>query len=91
MASEANRRELEEKVKALVAARFGGDYRAAFDHYDADRDGHITRAELLTVLRDAAVGSWLTRNVYAKEAVRVLDTDADGGISWEEFLVALSS
>ena len=34
MASEQNKQELRDKLAALVAARFGGDYRVAFGHYD---------------------------------------------------------
>ena len=49
MASEANRRELEDKVAALVAARLGGDYRAALGHYDADGDGLISWPEFAAV------------------------------------------
>ncbi|QEL20554.1 hypothetical protein PX52LOC_07659 [Limnoglobus roseus] len=47
MASKENRWELDEKVTALVATRFGGDYRAAFAHYDGngDRGGQQGRVE----------------------------------------------
>jgi len=46
MASEKQKRELEEKLTALVATRFDGDCRAAFGHYDADGDGKINKSEL---------------------------------------------
>lgn len=85
MASADQRRELEEKVTALVAARFGGDYRAAFDHYDADRDGAINDAELKTLLKDAGVGSGLTRWAWAKGVMDEADTDKNQVISWAEF------
>jgi hypothetical protein len=38
VASEQNKQELRDKVAALVGAKFGGDYRAAFGHYDANRE-----------------------------------------------------
>lgn len=85
MASEGNKREVEEKVSALVVSRFGGDYRAAFAHYDADRDGAIGKDELTTLLSDAGIGSGLTRWAWAKGILEELDTDGDGGISWAEF------
>ena len=56
MASEENKRELEEKVTALVAARFGGDYRAAFTHFDANGDGVIDNDELKALLKEAGSG-----------------------------------
>ena len=85
MASEENRRELEVKVTALVAARFGGDYKAAFDHYDTNGDGFIGQDELKVLLVDAGVGNSLTRWAWAAGIVAELDTDHDGAIAWSEF------
>jgi Ca2+-binding EF-hand superfamily protein len=85
MATGGQRRELEEKVTALVAAQFGGDYRAAFDHYDADRDGSISDAELKTLLKDAGVGSGLTRWAWAEGVMDEADRDGNRSISWAEF------
>ena len=46
MATEAQKRELTDKVTRLAQDRFGGDYLKAFAHYDANGDGRIDRAEL---------------------------------------------
>ena len=56
---------LEEKVAALVEARFGGDYRKAFDHYDSDHDGKVSKDELMALLQDAGIGNFLTRSTWA--------------------------
>ena len=85
MASDEHRQELEGKVAALVAARFGGDYRAAFGHYDADGDGLVSKGELRALLSDAGVGSGLTRWAWADGVIDELDADGDGHISWAEF------
>ncbi len=85
MAGEENKRELVEKVSALVRSRFGGDYRTAFGHYDADGDGLVSKAELKALLRDAGVGSGLTRWAWADGVIGELDADGDGHISWAEF------
>ena len=85
MASDEQKRELAEKVSALVATRFGGDYRAAFGHYDADRNGTISKDELKTLLADAGIGSGLTRWAWANGIIEAMDTDGDGTISWDEF------
>jgi len=85
MASEENRRELEEKVETLVTTRFGGDYRAAFGHYDADGNGVISKDELKALLSDAGIGSGLTRWAWAKGIIGDVDTSGDGNISWDEF------
>ena len=85
MANEDQRREIDEKVTALVKTRFGGDYRAAFAHYDADGDGTIGSDELKALLADAGIGSGLTRWAWAKGIMGEVDTSSDGGISWAEF------
>lgn len=84
------RRELIDKVWALVAGRYGGDYRTAFDHYDADKDGVITMAELISLLYDAGIGSRITRNAWAHGIIDALDSDNDDRIAWAEFEKALN-
>ena len=85
-ATAAQTKELKEKTDALVKARFDGDYHKAFDHYDlADKDGKISKAELIRLLEDAGVGNWLTRCPWADGIISALDTDQDGLISGAEF------
>jgi Ca2+-binding EF-hand superfamily protein len=76
-------------VAALVGRNFGGDYQAAFGHYDANRDGAISRDELQALLGDAGVGSGWTRWAWAAGVIEELDADGDGFISWPEFAAAL--
>jgi len=85
MANEDKKQEIDAKVTALVATRFGGDYRAAFAHYDADANGTIDKDELKALLKDAGIGSGLTRWAWAQGIMGEVDTSGDGGISWDEF------
>jgi Ca2+-binding EF-hand superfamily protein len=85
MANEEKKQEIDEKVTALVKTRFGGDYRAAFAHYDADGNGVISKDELKALLSDAGIGSSWTRWAWAKGIMGEVDTSGDGSISWEEF------
>jgi Ca2+-binding EF-hand superfamily protein len=85
MAREQERRELADKLSALVTARFGGDVRRAFQHYDASGDGKVGKDELKALLGDAGVGNALTRSAWAGGIIAELDTDGDGRVSWSEF------
>ena len=87
MASERQKQELEEKVSALVGTQFGGDYSIAFQHY-ADRNGKVGKDGVKALLRDAGIGSILTRWAWANAVVAELDGDGDGVISWPEFAAA---
>lgn len=89
MANEAERQELVDKVGKLFDERFGGDHRQAFAHYDRDQKG-IDREELLALLADAGIGSWLTRGFWADGILGELDTDKDGVISLSEFETVLT-
>ena len=84
-AEDDHERELKTKVSALVANKFGGDYKKAFAHYDTDGDGAISKGELSDLLSDAGVGSGLTRGIWASKIIEKLDTSADKKIEWSEF------
>ena len=78
-------RELKSKVHTLVASKFGGDFKAAFDHYDGDKDGSVNKDEIIRLLSDAGVGNGLTRGKWASGILEKLDANGNGGIEWGEF------
>lgn len=78
-----NERELKQKVGKLVATKFGGDYRKAFDHYG--KDGSVGKSDLVKLLSDAGIGNGLTRGVWAGKIIDRLDQNGDAGIEWTEF------
>jgi hypothetical protein len=51
----SSEKEVVTQLSRLLDDRFGGDWRAAFDHYDSDRSGHLSRAEIKGTLYDADV------------------------------------
>jgi hypothetical protein len=87
MASELQKKELSEKVSTLVGTKFGGDYSIAFRHY-ADSNGKVSKDGVKALLRDARIGSILTRWAWAGAVVAALDADGDGVISWPDFAAA---
>ncbi|XP_028922427.1 calcineurin B homologous protein 2 [Ornithorhynchus anatinus] len=67
--------------------------RFAFQLYDQDRDGKISREEMLQVLR-MMVGVQVTEEQLesiAERTVQEADTDGDGAISFEEFAKSLET
>lgn len=86
------RQQIIEKVTALVARKpWFGDWRKCFDFYDVDADGRISNLELTLLLVDAGVGNWWTRSEWARRIVEVMDANADGKISFEEFLAEVEA
>lgn len=84
-AEDNNTHELKTKVGALVGKKFSGDYKKAFEHYDANHDGGVDKGELTNLLSDAGVGNGFTRGAWAKAIIAKLDSNGDGAIEWTEF------
>ena len=85
-AYEQYKQELWDQVATLVAARFGGDWEAAFGHYAAA--GAVTKPGLEALLADAGVRNAWNRWAWASAILAEQDVDADGRISWSEFATA---
>ena len=80
----ADKQELEliGKVKGLVAGRFDGNYRAAFDHYG--EGGRMNEDGLERLLKDAGIGNFATRGTWTAAIMERLDEDRDGFVSFAE-------
>lgn len=72
-------------VTAYVQSQYKGDWQEAFTRRDKDGDGKLGRNELISLLRDAEVGTWLWRPEIADSVIAEMDGDGDGQISWDEF------
>lgn|GEM_PF-2588914 len=78
-------KELKDKVRSLVKTKFGGDYKKAFNHYDANHDGGVNASELTKLLEDADIGNAFTRKFWVSGIIDRLDTNKNGKIEWGEF------
>jgi hypothetical protein len=86
---ERSRRALRDRVAALVAARFRGDWAVAFGHYAVD--GGLTKPNLEALLADVGVRDAWDRWAWASVVLAEQDADADGRISWAEFCDAFQA
>lgn len=75
--------DLGRRVQNLVRQQYGGDQRAAFNHYA--RNGEVPRAQVQQLLEDAGVGSMFTRGAYTDAVMDRFDTNRNNGVSWQEF------
>lgn len=80
--ADAREAELVRKVQGLVAERFAGDYKTAFDHYGDG--GRMNEDGLERLLKDAGVGNFATRGSWVAAIMEKLDGDRNGFISFAE-------
>lgn len=71
------------KIKNLLSDRFESP-EAAFQFYDKDGSGSLTKSEIKQMLNDAEVSGWLS-GLVTKALIKGLDLDQDGEITWSEF------
>ncbi|CAG9863725.1 unnamed protein product [Phyllotreta striolata] len=64
------------------------DLKAAFEVFDNDRDGFITKEELKTAME--MIGEAVT-DEQLDQVIRMADIDKDGRINYEEFVKMLTS
>lgn len=85
------RKKLIEKVSRYVEANFAGNWMEAFNGYDKDGDGRINADEAHRFLSDAGEGNWWVREIAVRQMIRAGDLNADGKLSFVEFLALIGS
>jgi len=63
--------------------------KAAFDFYDEDEDGFLTKNDLKKILQEADV-SILIRGLVAEFMLQSFDKNGDGLVDWNEFQGAIA-
>lgn len=61
----------------------------AFDFYDQDKDGFLTKNDFKKLLQEADV-SILIRGLVAEFMLQTFDKNGDGFVDWDEFQGAIS-
>jgi len=80
-------KEILDKIKILLTQQFD-DPQAAFDFFDKNADGDLSRSEIKSLLKDAKVSRFI-RSVVATKLIDKFDESEDKRIAWTEFETAV--
>ena len=75
-------------IEILMRSKFT-EAKAAFDFYDEDEDGFLTKNDLKKILQEADV-SILIRGLVAEFMLQSFDKNGDGFFDWNEFQGAIA-
>lgn len=85
----ASKKQILNKVKILLTQSFD-DPQKAFKFFDKNKDGHLNKKELKSLLKSAGVGGFIS-NIAAKQMIKGLDKSKDKKLDWTEFKKAVDS
>lgn len=74
-------------IEKLMRSKFTHP-KEAFDYFDADKDGNLTKEDFKQLLKEAKV-SVLIRGLVAEFMLQGFDENKDGKVDWGEFQKAI--
>ncbi|MGY8909700.1 MAG: EF-hand domain-containing protein [Flavobacteriales bacterium] len=74
-------------IESLMRSKFTNP-KDAFNYYDNDKDGFLTKADFKNLLKEAGVSS-LIRGLVAEFMIKSFDQNNDNLVSWFEFQKAI--
>lgn len=74
-------------IEKLMRSKFS-EPKEAFDYYDEDKDGYLTKNDFKKLLKEADVGL-LIRGLVAEFMMQSFDQNGDDLVSWLEFQEAI--
>lgn len=74
-------------IENLMKSKFSNP-REAFDYFDSDKDGNLTKQDFKHILKEAKVNI-LIRGVVAEFMLQSFDENKDGVVNWQEFQKAV--
>lgn len=84
----ASKKEILKKIRILITQSFETP-QEAFDFFDKNGDGYLTKKELKKLVKSAKVNSLLS-GVVADTMLKGLDEDKNKKFDWQEFKAAAS-
>ena len=85
----ASKKEILSKIKIVLTQSFENQ-ESAFDFFDKNKDGTLSRKEILKLLKKAKVNGFI-RGLVAKKLISNFDKSKDKQIDWQEFKKAVKN
>jgi len=79
----ASKKEILNKIRILITQKFN-DPKEAFDFFDKNGDGYLSRKELKALVKKSKVSGFLS-GIVASKMIEGLDKDKDKKFNWKEF------
>ena len=79
----ASKKEIVNKIKILISTKYN-DPKDAFDFFDKNKDGALSKKEIKKLLKSAKV-SGLLRSIVASKIIEGLDKNKGKKVEWSEF------
>ena len=76
------------KIQILITNHFETPQKA-YDFFDSNGDGKLTKGEILRLLKEAEISGFL-RGIVSTKLIEGYDTNEDELIDWEEFKAAIA-
>lgn len=85
----ASKREILDKIRILITQEFTTP-QEAFNFFDKNKDGYLTKKELKKLVKSARVSSIIS-GIVASKMIEALDADKNKKFDWKEFKAAVDS
>lgn len=83
----STKKEIFKKLRILITQKFK-DPKEAFDFFDKNSDGYLSKKELKKLVKESKVNGFLS-GIVASKMIEGLDQNKDKKFNWQEFKKAV--
>jgi len=83
----ASKKEILRKIKIVLTQNFETE-EEAFNFFDKNKDGKLSKREIITLLKAAGINGFL-RGIVSKKLIEAYDENGDDKVNWKEFKKAI--
>jgi len=76
-------------IQILIANHFE-TAEAAFNFFDADKDGKLSHKEIVSLLKEAEINGFI-RGIVSRKIIERYDVSRDKYVNWQEFQSVIST